>query len=246
MKQRIRRIAFLVSVCLLLSACGGTPGGRTMTTKTYSFAEVWDKIAAPTPFTGIKSLETPMDTVRKWFPESVFRSNAPDYNYSYIDITEGGRVFCFYTSQGLLIPGVYVDFIYQTVRLASDDFAAIAEGSLVSEAEALEPGIKRYRETVQNISAQYSDTIDPLPVNLLLTDGLLYLRYEAGEDGELRLTEKRMYPTFMRFVYCKYIDGKPVEWLDRDTPLEVKGAYMSNDWWSFYELNATVLKEDMV
>ena len=74
----------------------------------------------------------------------------------------------------------------------------------------------------------------------------MYLYYETGEDGELRLTEKRMYSTFMRFVYCKYIDGKPVEWLDRDTPLEVKGDYMPDDWGGFYELNATVLKEDMV
>lgn len=244
MKQRIRRIAFLVSVCLLLSACGGTPGGRTMTTKTYTFAEVWDKIAAPTPFTAFRSYEGPMDDdVRERLPESVFRSNAPDYNYSYIDITEGGRVFCFYTSQGLLIPNVYTEFIYQTVRLASDDFAAIAEGSPVSEAEALEPGIQMIREARQN---EEEKSPEALRVNLLLTDGLLYLRYEAGEDGELRLTEKRMYPTFMRFVYCKDIDGKTVEWLDRDTPLEVKGAYMSDDWRSFYELNATVLKEDMV
>ena len=216
-----------------------------MTTKTYSFAEVWDSIGVATiPYTAARSYEGPMDDdVRERFPESVFRSNAPDYNYSYIDITEGGRVFCFYTSQGLLIPNVYIEFIYQTVRLASDDFAAIAEGSPVSEAEALEPGIRMIRETRQNKEEKSPET---LRANLLLTDGLLYLRYEAGEDGELRLTEKRMYPTFMRFVYCKYIDGKPVEWLDRDTPLEVKGAYMSNDWWSFYELNATVLKEDMV
>ena len=152
MKQRIRRIAFLVSVCLLLSACGGTPGGRTMTTKTYTMEEAWHLILWRGPFTAIQSYETLIDTVQEKLPESVFRGNVPDYNYSYIDITEGGRVFCFYASQRPMMPDAYVGFAYQTVRLASDDFAAIAEGSPVSEAEALEPGIRRYRETLQNFS----------------------------------------------------------------------------------------------
>ncbi len=154
-------------------------------------------------------------------------------------------LFCFYTSQGLLIPNVYIDFIYQTVRLASDDFAAIAEGSPVSEAEALEPGIRMIRETRQNKEGKSPET---LRANLLLTDGLMYLYYETGEDGELRLTEKRMYFTFMRFVYCKYIDGKPVEWLDRDThwELECPDCKLPDGWLMYTELNATVLKEDMV
>lgn len=81
-------------------------------------------------------------------------------------------------------------------------------------------------------------------MNLLLTDGLLYLRYEAGDDGELRLTEKRLYSTFMRFVYSKETEGKK-EWLDTDTPLE-KDVFTGGEWRLFYELNATVLKEDMV
>ena len=66
-----------------------------MTTKTYSFAEVWDSIGVATiPYISARSYEGPMDDdVRERFPESVFRSNTPDYNYSYIDITEGGRAF---------------------------------------------------------------------------------------------------------------------------------------------------------
>lgn len=216
-----------------------------MTTKTYTMEEAWHLILWRGPFTAIQSYETLIDTVQEKLPESVFRGNVPDYNYSYIDITEGGRVFCFYASQRPMMPDAYVGFTYQTVRLASDDFAAIAEGSPVSEAEALEPGIRMIRETRQNKEGKSPET---LRANLLLTDGLMYLYYETGEDGELRLTEKRMYPTFMRFVYCKYIDGKPVEWLDRDTrwELECTDCKLPDGWLMYTELNATVLKEDMV